>query len=166
MTDEEIKFLKENIKGKTTDELIILMHRHFGKTYKRQQIKYYKRKYGLVSGVDTKFKKGRTPHNKQDIGYSFVDTKKGYTYVKTKKGWKLKHRFIYEQSHGDIPKGYSVVFADQNIHNFEPDNLLLVEDRDKLVAKNKKLFSSDKELTKTGLLIAKLSNKCYDKSKK
>lgn len=29
-----------------------------------------------------------------------------------------------------------------------------------------KLFSNNTDLTKTGLLIAKLRNKCYDKSKK
>lgn len=166
MTDEEIKFLKENIKGKTTDELIILMHRHFGETYKRQQIKYYKRKYGLTSGVDTRFKKKQTPHNKKNIGYEFIDTKTGYSYIKTKTGWKLKHRYLYEKIYGKIPKGYSVIFADQDKNNFDINNLILVNDRDKLVAKNKRLFTSNQELTKTGLLIAKLSNKCYDKSKK
>lgn len=166
MTDEEIKFLKENIKGKTTDELIILMHRHFGETYKRQQIKYYKRKYGLTSGVDTRFKKKQIPHNKKNIGYEFIDTKTGYSYIKTKTGWKLKHRYLYEKIYGKIPKGYSVIFADQDKNNFDINNLILVNDRDKLVAKNKRLFTSNQELTKTGLLIAKLSNKCYDKSKK
>ncbi len=64
-----------------------------------------------------------------------------------------------KKNKGIIPNGYSVIFADGNKENFDIDNLLLVEVKDKLVAKNKHLLFEDRELTKTGLLIAKLINK-------
>lgn len=168
MTEEQLVYLKENVKGRTCEELARMMNKKFNTDrFKASSIKHYKRKHNLVSGVDSRFKKNQIPHNKKNNGYEFVDKKTGYTYIKTlNSGWQLKHRFIWERHNGKIPNGYSVAFLDQDKNNFNIDNLTLIENRDKLVAKNMKLFSSNADLTKTGLLIAKLRNKCYDKSKK
>lgn len=167
MDEEKLKYLKKIVKGRTCCEIADMMNDNFKTLYfTPSRIKHYKRRFGLVSGIDSRFKKKQIPHNKKNIGYEFIDTKTGYSYIKTKTGWKLKHRYLYEKIYGKIPKGYSVIFADQDKNNFDINNLILVNDRDKLVAKNKRLFTSNQELTKTGLLIAKLSNKCYDKSKK
>ena len=167
MNDNELKYLKDSVKGRTCQELADLMNKRFHTNrFKASSIKHYKRKHNLVSGVDSRFKKNQIPHNKKETGYEFVDKKTGYTYIKTSNsGWMLKHRFIWERHNGRVPDGYSVVFLDQDKNNFDIDNLVSIEDRDKLVAKNMKLFSNNKDLTKTGLLVAKLRNKCYDKSK-
>lgn len=168
MNEEQLKYLKKIVKGRTCCEIADMMNDKFNTLYfTSSRIKHYKRRFGLVSGLDTKFKKKQTPHNKKGTGYEFVDEKTGYTYIKTlNSGWQLKHRFIWERHNGHIPDGYSVAFADQDKTNFDIDNLILIENRDKLVAKNMRLFSNNADLTKTGLLIAKLRNKCYDKSKK
>ena len=48
--------------------------------------------------------------------------------------------------------------GDGNKENCDLSNLILVENKDKLTAKNMHLLSSNYEVTKTGLLTAKLIN--------
>lgn len=165
-TPEEQLFIKNNVKGKKVIELTNLFNKTFNKNIKENQIRNFKKKNKLKSGVNTKFNKGQIPHNYKPVGSEFID-KEGYTYIKIfdPNKWVLKQRYIYEKYKGKIPKGYSVIFADSDKTNFDINNLLLVEDKDKLVAKNKHLIFDDAELTKTGLLISKLINKMYEKSK-
>ena len=165
-TEEEQLFITNNVKGNTITELTDLFNKAFNKDIKENQIRNYKKKNKLKSGVDTKFRKNQGPHNYKPVGSEFVD-KTGYTYVKIAdpNEWIMKQKYIYEKYNGSIPKGYSVIFADSDKTNFDIDNLILVRDKDKLVAKNKHLIFDDAELTKTGLLIAKLINETHDKSK-
>lgn len=111
----------------------------------------------------TMFKKGNVPPNRREIGSERID-KDGYVLVKIRDGylnknWVLKHRLIYEQIHGKIPKNHKVVFADGNKRNFDPDNLLLVSYAEELIMNQRKLFTEDAELTKAGLNVAKVLNK-------
>ena len=77
------------------------------------------------------------------IGSEYVDVKNGYTYVKVNDlyipgkrtfplNWVLKQRYVYEQAHGPIPKGYIVIFLDGDITNFELSNLALCTNKEKL----------------------------------
>lgn len=163
---EEQLFIRNNVKGKPVAELTKLFNNNFNKNIGENQIRNFKKKYKLKSGIDMTFKKGQVPHNYRPIGSEFVGND-GYTYIKIEdpNKWQQKQRYIYEKHKGVIPKGYSVVFADSDKTNFNIDNLILVRDKDKLVAKNKHLLFEDAELTKTGLLIAKLNNKIYEISK-
>lgn len=168
LNEKQITFLKDNASGTHNSDLIRLFYEEFGVMLTRKQLKYWKHKYGLKSGFDGRFMKGQQPHNHKEIGYEFV-SKNGYTYIKVAEPntWVKKQRYLWEQENNKkVLKGQSVVFLDQDKTNFNIDNLMLIEDRDKLVMKNKHLFTTNKDLTKTGILIAKLSNKCYDKVKK
>lgn len=76
----------------------------------------------------THFKKGAIPKNHRPVGSTRVDSKDGYLLVKVREGikqWKLKHRLLYEEHFGPIPKGYNVEFKDRNRQNFDPQNLIL-----------------------------------------
>jgi len=76
----------------------------------------------------TRFKKGSIPPNYKPVGTHRIDSKDGCVLVKLKEGmfqWKLKHRVIYEQHFGPIPKGCNVEFKDRNKRNFDPENLIL-----------------------------------------
>ena len=154
------QFLIDNVHGKTCEELAKLTNNVFGTKYTKEQIKYYKHKFGITSGLDCTFKKNCIPHNKRQTGYEFICD--GYTWIKVSNKFVLKHRYIYKKEHGDIPKGYSIAFLDGDKTNFDLDNLVLIRDKDKLVMKNKHLFTSDKELTKTGILLAQVINKTHE----
>ena len=58
--------------------------------------------------------------------------------------------------YGNIPTGYKVIFADKNKRNFDIENLLLVSDNQALIMNTKNLRFENIELTKTGVLVAKL----------
>lgn len=120
----------------------------------------YMSKEGQEKSKKTCFKKGNIPPNRSEVGQERI-TQDGYTEVKIQDGalnknWILKHRYIYEQHYGKIPEGYNVMFADKNRQNFDIDNLILVSKHEDLIMNNKKLIYEDKELTKTGHLVAKV----------
>ena len=114
----------------------------------------------------TSFKKGTIPPNYRPVGSERINME-GYTEVKVKdpNKWELKHRLIYKQHYGEIPKGHNVIFADRNIQNFDINNLILVSKAEMLILNNNKLIFEDKELTKVGVNIAKVIDKAKKRSK-
>lgn len=166
-TEEEKKFIRDNAKGINTKQLTQMLNKKFNTNYEEYKVYRWKKRNGIKSGIDTKFKIGQHPHNYKPVG-SELTKKGGYIMIKVAEPntWKCKATYIYEQHYGKVPNGYSVVFADRNKNNFNLDNLILVKNKDKLVAKNKHLLFEDKELTKTGLLIAKLINITHEKKVK
>lgn len=117
----------------------------------------------------TMFKKGNIPANARAIGSERVD-KNGYILIKTQDGhknknWTRKHRYLYEQEYGKVPKGHKVIFADGNIRNFDLNNLIVVSDAEELIMNQHKLFKEDTELTKSGVVIAKLLDKVNKRKK-
>ena len=117
-------------------------------------------KKGQEKSRQTTFKKNNIPHNHRPVGYERVNMD-GYIEVKVKEPstFKLKHRIVYEQLKGPIPDGYNVVFADGDKSNLESDNLILVTKSEMLVMNRKGLFKKNKDLTKTGHLIAEIIDK-------
>lgn len=128
----------------------------------KQQTEYMS-KETIEKTKATRFKKGNIPQNRREIWEERI-SKDGYIYIKVRDGclndnWELKHRYIYKQHYGEIPDGYNVMFADKNKRNFDIDNLILVSKSEDLIMNNNKLLFSNKELTKTGHLIAKVIDK-------
>lgn len=117
----------------------------------------------------TMFKKGNIPANARAIGSERID-KNGYILIKTQDGhknknWTRKHRYLYEQEYGKVPKGHKVIFADGNNRNFDLNNLIVVSDAEELIMNQNKLFKQDTELTKTGVIIAKVLDKANKRKK-
>ena len=181
-SEEEKEYLASIVKDRSYKEIALLMKDKFNYDFTDGQIKGAMNRYNLVTGTGGHFKKGFAPWNKGIKGYiganktsfkkgtippnqvpvgteSFV--KGGYIKVKVAdpNKWELKHRLIYKKHHGEIPKGYSVIFADGNIYNYDIDNLIAVSRSELLVINNNKLIYEDKELTKVGVNIAKILSK-------
>ena len=171
LTDEQLEYLKENYRGRTTQELADLMNKQFGTNFTVKQLQTFKKHNGFSSGVNTRFKKGiLNEYNKdklKDVGDTFISKKDGYHYIKLDNGkWVKKQRYLYEQAHGvKLPTRMRVIFLDGDKNNFDIDNLKAVDSRTILMAKNKHLFTSDKETTETGLLVSELILKTFDKKK-
>lgn len=118
----------------------------------------------------TTYKKGNTPANAVPIGTEKWKSNhknrndEGFLYVKVqdKKGrfnWKQKHRLLWEQAYGPIPKGYKVIFLDGDRHHIELNNLALVSNSQMLIMNKNKLIYDKKELTEVGINIAKIKDK-------
>ena len=125
----------------------------------------------------TWFKKGNDPANMDPIGtekWKLSHPKRndeGFLYVKVQDkhgrfNWKAKHRLLWENAYGKIPKGYKVIFRDGNRHNITLENLALVSNSQMLILNNRNLIFEESELTDVGINIAKVIDKVNEKQKK
>lgn len=112
---------------------------------------------------ETQFKKGHAPHNTKPLGYERI-SKDGYIEVKVcekpdkskgEKFFKAKHRIVWEQVHGKIPKGHNIVFLDGDKLNCDISNLALVNRAEHLAMTRLKLRTDVSKFTETGVLIAR-----------
>lgn len=105
-------------------------HRPFNKGREREK---WMSEEGKRNSAKTQFKPG-TVHPKSPTlkppGYECVRTQKGrqYIWIKPHDGRRMmpKHRYLWEQVHGAIPKGMNVQFRDGNPLNCVLDNLYLI----------------------------------------
>lgn len=176
-TDEEKEYLASIVKGSTYEEITKQMNDKFEYNFSKEQIKGMMYRNKLTTGTVGYFKKGSTPWNKGLKGYMGANktsfkkgtippqyrpvgseriTKDGYIEIKVEdpNKWELKHRVIWEQHNGEIPKGYAIIFADGDKSNLDIDNLLLVSRKQLLFMNRNNLRSENKEFTKVGVNIA------------
>ena len=152
-TIAEREFLKRYIPGHFSYEIQSAFEEKFGRCLTYAQIKNFKSNNKIWSGVNTTFKKkhvpankgkkmsaeqyakckgtmfkkGNRPQNYRPVGSERINVD-GYIEIKVKDPgtWKLKHRVIWEQYNGKIPKGMLVIFKDNNPLNCTLDNLLSI----------------------------------------
>ncbi|MCL2131272.1 MAG: HNH endonuclease [Lentimicrobiaceae bacterium] len=81
----------------------------------------------------TRFKKGNLPHNHRPVGYERI-TRDGYIEVKTREidVFELKHRLVWKQHHGAIPKGHNIQFKDGNPQNCTIENLYMIDRKNQM----------------------------------
>ena len=95
----------------------------------------------------TMFQKGHCPVNHKPVGSERVSA---YGYVEVKVAeptkWRLKHRVIWEEAYGPIPRGYNIQFKDKNPLNVTLDNLYLISKADQMRYENSFYAKYPKEL--------------------
>lgn len=114
--------------------------------------------YGYFKPGGTPANKGFVPHNTQPVGSESID-QDGYTKVKVAQPskWMLKHRYLWEQATGEkLQKGDRIIFLDGNRQNITAENLAKVSGSQLARLNQNHLLYSDAELSKTGVLMAKL----------
>ena len=181
-SDEIRAFIENNYKGNGPTAMTELVNKTFGTDYTKSQIRSYYKNHKLNSGVTgrfekghipankgqkgychpgsvkTQFKKGHIPVNHRSIGSERIDSKDGYILVKVAEPntWKHKHRVLWEENNGPIPKGYVIIFKDGNKKNITLENLALVSRAEHLELTRSRLRSSNPELTQAGITVAKM----------
>jgi len=80
--------------------------------------------------------------------------------------WVHKHRYLYEQQFGEIPKGKVLIFLDGNKQNLNLDNLKCITRKQLIKMNQNKLFFNNAELTEAGSELANLMLKINEVSKK
>lgn len=95
----------------------------------------------------TMFKKGQVAHNHKPVGSERVNTD-GYVEVKVAEPstWRPKHRIIWEQAHGQIPKGHKVQFVNGNPLDCRLENLYLISNAEQMRTQNSFLAKYPKPL--------------------
>ena len=181
-SDEIRAFIEKNYKGNSPTVMTELVNKTFRTDYTKSQMRSYYKNHKLNSGVTgrfekghipankgrkgychpgsvkTQFKKGHIPVNHRSIGSERIDSKDGYILVKVAEPntWKHKHRVLWEENNGPIPKGYVVIFKDGNKKNITLENLALVSRAEHLELTHSRLRSSNPELTQAGITVAKI----------
>lgn len=181
-TPEEKTFLAAFIPGHTYNEIQSAFTERFGWEISAGQIKGYMANQRINNGLKGWFLKGHPPHNKGRKGYCApgcektwfqkgnmprnhrpvlserIDAKDGYTYIKTAEPnkWMLKHRYIWEQAHGEIPKGYIVIFKDNNRNNICLDNLMLISRSQNAVLNHEGMCQYTGDLKGTSAILAEM----------
>ena len=108
---------------------------------------------------------GRT--GKKAAPGSVSQKKDDYQYIKLEDGtWTQYHRYLWEQAHGPIPPGHMVTFLDGNIQNTDLSNLALISRTEQMHLMKDDLRFDNPELTKTGILIAKVKIAAGKKEKR
>lgn len=121
---------------------------------------------GMENSRKTQFKKGNVNHNNTPVGTERI-TKDGYIEIRMEKPrktyengfsqyYRLKHRVLWEQAHGPIPRSHAIVFLDQNPLNCVLENLRLVSRAELARLNQNHLFVRDAELNKAACLVAKV----------
>lgn len=189
-TEEQGRFIRENIAGTDTNTLTNMLNDKFELNLDRKSIRAYIKNHKLKSGLDTTFKngsvpynkgvkgvcakgcekgwfkKGSNPHNHKHVGSERIDVQ-GYTLVKIKEPnvWRMKHRLLWEEFNGPIPEGHVLLFADRNKQNFDINNLILISRNQLKVMNGKDLIKYNADLTKIGVVISEIQLKISERNK-
>lgn len=170
---------------KRTPEFIAKQQQMFADTLRREGVKTRfskgiiphskgkkREEFMTAEGIEkvkaTQFKKNRIPHNWVPVGSERI-SKDGYIEIKftdnygvhSVKNFEFKHRLIWIENFGPIPKGMNVVFKDGNKRNFAIENLILMNNAENLMnscfsekAIAKKMFKPKTELELAAIIKA------------
>lgn len=188
-TDEMKDFLKKIVPGREYKEVLAMFNFKYGLNVSKSSLTSALKRFKIQNGLDTRFKKGIIAWNKglktgvkpsnifkkgnitwntKPIGSERIEAKNGYVEIKVAEPnkWERKHRWIYEQHYGKVPKGYVVIFADRNKYNFEISNLILVSRSELSILNQNHLIFDNKEATEAGIITAKLIKKIREAKQK
>lgn len=165
-------------------ELAELINAKFGTSYTRKQIQSRCTHLGLRAAIDgrlekgskawnkgiknstgysaSRWKKGNVPHTARPVGYERIN-RDGHVEIKVEGQRQMvyKHRWVWEQHHGEIPKGMVVSFRNGIRTDCRIDNLILLT-RAELARLNQSYIKhSTPETHESCILLAKIKDKTH-----
>lgn len=138
--------------------------------FKKGNVPFNLGRKGIRISPETEFKKGQKPVNTLPIG-SIIMRGDGYYWEKVKEtkpsrfGWIQIHRKKWEEVHGPIPEGHTVIFLDGDRTNLDIENLVMVTRRQLVNLNKHQLLKNDPELTKSGIILGDLIIKTFDRER-
>ena len=151
----------------------------FNYEFRKSQIKSIMAKHKITNNMKSKVPKGTEPwnkgvaignthiHNLKNVGDEYISSN-GFTMMKLDNParWVQKHRYLYEQTFGEIPKDKVLIFLDGNKQNLNLDNLKCITRKQLIKMNQNGLFYDNAELTNTGAELANLMLKINEVKKK
>lgn len=156
----------------------------FGITYTAQQVKNYRHNHKLKSNLtgaynehrpnphkgtkwtvpnseNTRFKRGNSTNKLPLLSVRKRPGAGNYHFIKIAEPnkWILYSRYLWEQANGPLKPGEKIKYLDGNPDNLSLDNMMIIDDRINGKCNNKHRYSTNPELTKTGILLSKLELK-------
>lgn len=179
------EYIYANYVGIGPKKMAQILNEKFGTAYTRINIKAFYANNGLSSGLKgsegcsppnkgkkglilpgcekTWFPTGNVPHNWLPLG-TISQKSDGYLWKKIKDdpkagraNWRQLHILVWEEANGPLPKGARLAFLDGNPENCALENIVLTDPAEIAAANGLHLRFSDPELTKAGLMVAKVT---------
>jgi len=129
---EEDAFLRKNYPVMSSRELADAFVIRFGRRREEQELRLRCWYLGIRKKDEAAFKsRSECQKHTKSLGSECVAAN-GYVKVKvsetgdSNERWKLKHREVWKQHHGEVPDGYVLVFLDGDKHNCDISNLACV----------------------------------------
>ena len=177
-TDTELDYLRQIVKDRYIFEIAELMSIKFNYEFRKSQIKSIMAKHKITNNMKNKIPKGIEPwnknlkignshiHNLKNVGDEYISSN-GFTMMKLDNPtrWVQKHRYLYEQQFGEIPKDKVLIFLDGNKQNLNLDNLKCITRKQLIKMNQNGLFYDNAELTEAGSELANLMLKINEVSK-
>lgn len=179
LDDKQLETYKNFVPGHTAAEIANMVHENWGIQLTVQKVHALNIRNNIKSGLYQKYFGKADPrrsssHHDLHKTMAIGTVKKNETRSKdrpnrapivvvkqSERKWKPNHRRIWEEAYGPIPQGYKTVFLDGNSLNFSITNLALVTDAEFLIMNEKHLISSDKQVTRSGIELARLLSKTH-----
>ena len=123
-------WMLEHDKGQMLDVLSQEFRERFGFGLSRAQISLFRASHGTQFRRNIcKGGKNRVPLFTERVGkdgYLIIKVREDPIVPMSKDNWEMKHVWVYKQTHGEVPEGCKIYFADKDRRNFDPDNLVAV----------------------------------------
>lgn len=157
-TEEQIEWLTENLPKYGRNETCRMFNERFNENRSVRSMKSFTAMYGIK--VDEQVWKSHVIENLNKDKIKAVGTERidhGRPVMKVGgSDWRYKNRLVYEEAHGNIPKGYAVMHLDNDPMNCDISNLRAVPKArlGALIAADMK--SEIPQITEAGLLWLEL----------
>ena len=107
--------------------------------FKKGSVSWNKGRKGTHFSPETEFKKGSVPANKCVVGTTKIRTRRrdgqSHAWIKVAEPnkWKQRHRLVWEEMHGSLPKGFVIHRLDGDSLNDEITNLVAMSRADHMM---------------------------------
>jgi hypothetical protein len=181
VSTEEAAFIARMFQHRKLADVVRLVNEQFGVCRSLNGMKQYAKKHQIKSGrtgriergtpawnkgkkgvngkSSTTFKVGNFPHQTLPM-YSERITKDGLIEIKVKERGKTfvsKHRWLWEQKNGPVPRGHIIRFKDGDNRNFADGNLICVSRHLNMALNQSNHLAVPQPLRETHFLTQKLS---------
>lgn len=162
-TKEFEDFIRENVSKYTKEKLRQEIQNKYNIQMTEEAVRRYLNRHNIKDRpVDYRKYNSRNVY-KCPVGTEKITTEGVFIKIKQPDVWRRKSRVMYEQYHNCKLNGDDyIVFLNQNNNDFRKENLIKSSRKEIAYLHNNKTFSSNPELTRLGILSAKVMIKAKE----
>ena len=156
-TKEFEEFVKKNVSKYKKEEFRLLLQDRYNIRLSSDALRRYLNKHHIKEKYIDYKKSNVRDRSKCPIGAERTTKDGVFIKVAQPDKWRRKTRVMYEKYHNcKLQDDEYIVFLNQDRNDFSKENLFKSSNQEKCYLHNWKTYSSDPELTKTGILSARL----------
>lgn len=164
-TKEFQEFVKENISKYTKEDFRLLLEDKFNMNISMEALRRYLNR-NHIAGKYLDYRECNVRHKggyTRPIGAEQVVDDGVFIKVAQPDKWRRKSRVMYEKYHNcKLKDDEYIIFLNQDRNDYSKDNLIKSSRKEIAYLHNNKTFSSNPELTRTGILSARLTIKAKE----